>query len=186
LKFFGVGTATIGTLAQSLGYRYRPTYAFDIDPVIGGSVPGGYNQMATLYNTYRVNKSRITLKISNQSTQGASICVFPTLADPGASPSFATVAEWFSNPYCKTKTIGTNGSPAVILTSEMSTEKLLGSKTVLFDDGWAAAVNNGPARNWFWAVGYLTGAAPATAMVFYVETNVEIDVEFYERKVLPQ
>lgn len=185
LRFYGLGSLIVPTITGAIGARYRPTSAYDIDPVIASTATPGFAELAAFYGAYRVTTSKITLIVANTTTtQGALVVICPLLVDPGASPSAATVAAWTENPYAKHVLVGTAGSPSIKFSVSMSTEKLFGSKMVYFDDNWTAATSTSPVNNWYWAIGAYCPAIPGAAVTVNLDISIEIGVEFFQRKVL--
>jgi len=186
LRYDFPGNLVISTILTSSMYRFRPTSAYDIDPVLGTLSAPGFPELATLYGSYRVTASKIAVRYCNTSALQGAICgVIPLLIDPGASPSAGDVTAWLSNPYCKFKMIGTAGSPPASVSSQISTEKIFGSKMVYFDDNWAAATTTTTGNNWYWAIFALVVAPPTTTQTINVMFAIELDIEFFGRKILP-
>lgn len=187
LQYDGMGNLTITGPNQSNGARYRPSAAYDVDPVLASTSTPYFAEFAAIYTTYRVTSSKITLKMTSQSNatgQGILVVLCPLNIDPGASPSGATVTSWIAQPYAVKGMLGTAGSPELILTQSMSTERIYGSKMVYFDDNFSSAVTTVPTNNWYWAIGSITATVPATAQVMNLFIQIQMDVEFYGRRVL--
>jgi len=165
--------------------RFQPTAAYDIDPLVGGTVPPGFAAMASLYNSYRVRSSRCVVEASNtSSTSMIQATLLPTNLDPGASPTGAYVTSSREQPYATTKSLPPVGGPTVKLTSSMSTEKLFGSPMVRYDDNFASLVNAIPVNNWYWIVTLYTTAVQSAAEPVFVNVGVDIDIDFYDRAFL--
>jgi hypothetical protein len=185
LKYNGYGNLVIPTTALHVGARYRPTSAYDVDPLLGSTATPGFNEWAAFYSNYRVTMSKIRIRFSNASTlQGALVVICPLNADPGASPSGATVSSWIESPYSKHDIVGTAGSSPTTLTCEMSTEKLFGSKMVYFDDNFTSLVTTNPVNNWYWGLGAIGPLAPASTQNIQTLIDIELGVEFFSRKIL--
>jgi hypothetical protein len=185
LVFSGSGVLTIPALSFTVAARYRPSSAFDVDPLLGGTIMPGFTELTAIYGAYRVTSSRITVEFVNESTTAScTACVLPLNADPGASPSSATVQSWPGNPYSKYKILPLAGGPSLDLTNEMSTEKIFGSKMVYFDDSFTAAVTTNPVNNWFWAIGLSTNPAAVANINVSNLLKIEIGLEFFDRKAL--
>lgn len=185
LRFMGYGNLVIPTISTHIGARYRPSSAFDIDPLLGSTATPGFTELAAFYSNYRVTSSRCKFIFSNTSSvQGCVVVVLPLNVDPGSTPSLATVQSWIEQPYAKIKCCGNSGSPAVTISSDMSTEKIFGSKMVYLDDNFQSLVTTNPVNNWYWAVGAMSPLAPASAQTVNVLIDIEIGVEFFSRKAL--
>lgn len=184
LAYKGVATFTIPASSQHFARRWLPSAAYDLDPLLGSTTVVGYNELAALYNRYRVVRSRMIARFANTSGTPVVCVLLPLNADPGSSPSLATVEAWQNNPYAATKLCPTTGAPPVALSRSMSTEKINGSKMVYFDDNYTALINAIPVNNWYWGVTVIASSAVASATGIVVETEIFIDVEFYNRTIL--
>jgi len=182
LRFYGLGGYNL-VAALTASSRYRPSAAYDVDPLIASTATPGFAECAAFYSNYRVTTSTAVVRFVNPSTTvGIQAILVPLNQDPGAVPGAGVIASWPSNPYCKTKVLGCGGSKAETLSCSMSTEKIFGSKMIYFDDNFASLVTGVPANNWWWAVAVIAPAA-TTAFVT-VEFEINMGVEFFSRKEL--
>jgi len=183
LRFGGTGTNTIPAGAGTfITRRFRPSAAFDIDPLLGSTATPGFAELAALYQYYRVTCSRIFLRSANPSTStGVEVLLLPLNVDPGATPSLATIQGWEGTPYCKRGFIGMLGSPPAVLSNEISTEKIFGSKMVSFDDAFASAVTTVPTNNWYWAFAYTVPFTLASPIALSYQIDIELGIEFFSR-----
>jgi hypothetical protein len=170
-------------VANSAAFRFSPSNAFDVDPLFGGTNMSGFVELATLYSTYRVIASHIKCETVNpSSTQPVMTYVAPLNVDPGAAPSAAFILSLKEQPYAVSKTATLAGGPICTLDNVMSTERIFGSKSALFDDNFAAPVTGGPTNNWYWVVGLYAFNVIAPAV--FTNITIEVDVEFFNRKDL--
>jgi hypothetical protein len=183
LSFFSAPSFAPVVGASAYAYRYAPSNAFDVDPLLGGVTMPGFDEFANVYASYRVLGSRIKVKCTGIGTAGATIMVLPLNADPGAVVSAATIISWRGQPYCKSKLAGATGSPAIEINNEMTTAKIYASDMVLSDDNFAALVTTAPVNNWYWAVGLYQNFVFATQPVV-TDVQILVDVQFYDRKYL--
>jgi len=161
--------------------RFSPSNAFDVDPLIGGTAMSGFLELVALYGSYRVVSSKCKLEFANpSSTVPLKVWLCPVNIDPGATPSLAYQLALPEQPYCKSKTAPLVGGPICTLSSKMSTERIYGSKMVLFDDNFSAPVTGSPNNNWFWVVGCYGFAV--IAGITYANVMIDVEVEFYDRK----
>jgi len=164
--------------------RFRPSSAFDVDPLIGGTAMAGFTELAGLYASYRVLSSKIIVEAVNTSAANpVSLMVCPVNIDPGASPISSYVLALREQPYGKFKMLGLSGCPPTRLNSVMSTEKIYGSKSTLFDDNFSSPSNSSPANNWFWVVAGFIGVLDPS--LSWLQVNIDVDVEFFDRQYLP-
>jgi hypothetical protein len=185
LCYEGMGPIVISNVVTFTAYRFRPSAAYDVDPLLGSTATPGFAEFAALYNRYRVTCSRCTMTLVNPSTAlGLNLVVVPLNDDPGASPASAVVYSWPDNPYATNKMCGLAGSPPVTVSASMSTEAIFGSKSVYFDDINAALTNGVPSVNWYWGVGVMAGSVPVANISITLIYKIEMGIEFYDRKVL--
>jgi hypothetical protein len=187
LVFSGSNTLTVLAASNTAALRYRPSSAFDVDPLIGGTSMPGFTELGNIYATYRVTSSRIKISAVLGTTSPAgtpTLVVVPLTVDPSGTPSAATVQSWAGNPYSKFMLLPTNGSEVTTIISEMSTEKIFGSKEVYYDSNFSSVVTASPATNWFWGVGLnISPSVAANVTVAYL-FKLEIGLEFYDRSRL--
>jgi len=164
--------------------RYRPTGAYDVDPTLGSTATPGFAEYAGFYSSYRVVSSKAKFAFTQNGSSPLVAISVPLNADPGAAPVFATIAAWASNPYQKHKAIPPVGAPTSVLISTMSTEKIYGSKMVYFDDNFSSPVNTVPVNNWWWAIGIICSPVAAVATNINTVIDIDMDVEFFDRRVL--
>ncbi len=173
----------INLLAQNWALqKVNANGAYDPDPASGTTVPSGFAQLAAIYQTYRPYRGRIRVEVINPDPAvPVTVVVCPTNLDQVGSAN--RVIQLVQQPYAVKGIVSTQGSPPLILANEMTTEKLYGSPTTRYDDYFSALTNNNPANIWHWMIGFY---APAVHSVSAVVCNIfiEMDIEFYDRKVL--
>lgn len=185
LTYKGMQTFTISAGTAGVAARWRPSSAFDIDPLLGSTSTVGFAEMSAFYNNYRVVKSMLSVKAAALSTAAISqIVALPLNADPTGAPTLAVMESWLNNPYSKIRLVPSQGGPVVSMRLAMTTEKIYGSKMVYFDDNFAALVNTSPVNNWYWAVAVVLSANAGGNFPVQVEIDISIDCEFYSRKAL--
>jgi hypothetical protein len=184
LRFFGATSITVTAATPQGAVRYRPTAAFDVDPLLASTATPGFAEFAAFYNTYRVTASNARIVMSQRSSESLVGVLAPVLFDPGASPTYNTIASWSSTPFSKHMQIPPIGGDSITLAQSMSTEKIHGTDMVYYDNNFAATVTGIPGNNWYWVVGILASPAPAANTVVNVMVDIEMGVEFYDRKAL--
>jgi hypothetical protein len=168
------------------GVRFQPSAAFDIDPIIGGTVMSGFTELAAIYKSYRVHTSRVTAEFVNPSPTFPVMCtVVPMNADPGPTPSTTQVLTAREQPYAKSRTSSLAGGPLTRIISSMSTQKMYGSPMTNYDDNFASLVTTVPNNNWFWFISVYT-LTPIPTNGVSINVLIEVDVEFYDRAFLAQ
>jgi hypothetical protein len=168
---------------NAVSIRFRPSSAFDVDPVVASTAMSGFVELSALYNSYRVLSSKIrTEAVTTSAANPVNIYVAPVNFDPGATPSAANILALREQPYAKSRLIGLSGSPSIKINSTMSTEKIYGSKMALFDDNFAAPITASPNNNWYWQIGAYSFVLDPS--LTWVTITIEVDVEFYDRNFL--
>jgi len=163
--------------------RFQPSAAYDIDPVLASTTMAGFNELAGLYARYRVLASTIKVECANVSNLNPlMLVVAPTNLDPGATPSSAYILALKEQPYAKAISVPLVGGPLGVIESRMTTEKIFGSKMVLFDDAFQAGIATVPTNNWFWVISWYSFQLIATS--FVTNVTIEVDVEFFDRTFL--
>jgi len=159
--------------------RFRPSSAYDIDPILGSTSIPGFNEFANFYGRYRVLMSKIKVHFSNLEKVPVNVYIWPTNYDLGANYVF--LAASISSPFAKHGIVSSRtGNDYKVLSNRMRTDEIFGTDEVLTDDNFGAVINNSPANNWYWNVGIWS---PVAALEAGVMTSIEIDiqVQFTER-----
>jgi hypothetical protein len=184
LRYFKLGSISLATVPTG-AFRYRPTAAFDVDPLVGGTTMAGFSELAGLYGQYRVTISKAILRVVNPNPVSPCIAILaPQNIDPGSSPSAGYVNSLLENPYAKHKTVGISGSPVISLNSVMSTEKIFGSTEVYVDDNFRSDSASVPVNNWFWVLGFTTANLLPNPIQW--DLTIDVGIEFYDRLFLFQ
>lgn len=167
--------------------NFTPTAAQDIGGSLSGTMPPGFAELAALYRTYRVLGSKIKVEAINTSNNSAiRVGVLPVNHDPGLSPTPGWVTAAVEQKYSVSKMIAGTGSPVVKITNRMTTERIYGTSAVLTDDNFSSLVTGTPINNWFWIVYYYSFATIPVATPLILNIWIEIDIDFYDRAVLPR
>lgn len=175
-KSYSLGAGTAAS------FRYRPTAAYDIDPLLGNTALPGLTELSTLYENYRVHESKIQVLCANtSSTVMPRLTVVALNDDPTSSPSTSIMTSWWDNPYSKSRDVPLVGGPPAIVTLAMTTKRIRGTNSVLYDIAYEGNAANGgiPANNWYWGVALV---APVTmAVAIPVTIDIWVKLEFYQR-----
>lgn len=194
-KLYYTMTALFGSTAGGTvnSQVFRGNSIFDPDFSGAGVQPTGFDQWATMYNTYRVHASEIAVAPIMDSTNGAAfrVAVYPSNASAGAT----LLNDSISLPYCKAALVSL-GRPLIplkglrhdtnVIKNYMSTQKILGVTSIQQDSTLAASIAANPAGVWYWVVDF-DGQMDSTANY---RPNAQITltyyVEFFNRAVLDQ
>jgi hypothetical protein len=170
--------------SNQASFRFSPSNAYDIDPVVASTSMSGFVELSTLYGRYRVLSSRCLVRVVNPSLiTPLEITLCPVNLDPGPTPSNAYMNTLKEQPYAAFCTGGLAGSPVAKCQATMSTEKIFGSKMALFDDNFQSVVSASPTNNWWWVIAlYASAVIPTNPIITMV--TIDVDCEFFDRPVL--
>lgn len=167
-------------------FRYRPSAAYDVNPLFGSTAMVGFNELAALYNKYRVHGAKINIVATNQEAFSNSLTVVPLNSDPGAAPSLGTVLAWQMSPFATRKVFAAKGGmDRLVISKYMSTKKIVGSNATKYEENYASAVNTVPVDNWYFAIGVTAmGNNTLTSAGVQFDVKMVVYVEFYDRAFL--
>lgn len=183
LKYSQVITtdATVGVYQMNLNSLFQPDR---ISPPGGGQhQPYGFDQLALLYNRYRVIACGYRMNLAlGSSTVPITVTAMPTNT-PVASLSAAEIRE---NPRAKYITQNP-GAGSVFLTNKISIPSLVGrtKSQYMADDRYQATVIDSPNEAAVLNIQTFNGAGVATGNV-QVQLLMEYTVEFFDIKSLGQ
>lgn len=175
-------TAAINT------FQLRGNSLFDPNKTGTGHQPYGFDQLAALYDKYKVFGSKVQLIYHSSTDTAASangiVAVFPTQEDN--SPSSITLL--MEAPRIKYERMGpmSGSRGSVEITHYCSTAQVEGiTEAQLQDEDYGAPVTGNPANEWFWDItNASTDGTTATSGVALV--TITYYAEFYGRKNLAQ
>lgn len=81
----------------STSVRYKPTFAYDIDPNVGSTAMPGFTEYTALYGGYRVLGYSVDVAFANQEAFDVTAYALTVAADPGANVSVAVAQSYLSN-----------------------------------------------------------------------------------------
>lgn len=179
---------TAHTLMTNVGnsntnVRYRPTAAYDVDPILGSTATLGFAEYAAFYRFYRVHGFAYHVTFTNlEASAPITAYCFPSQLDPGTNVIYTTASEWMGNPYFKSRQVSPKGGmDRATIRGYVGLKKFIGSKTANYDDNYAATTASSPANNIYLAVGALSQASAFTAAGVAFQFKVTMYCEFYER-----
>jgi len=161
--------------------RFRPTNAFDVDPVIASTAMSGFNECAAIYEYYRVLHSSTRVTFTNlEANLPSSVGCCPTNVDLGTS---ALATALYSNPNAKKTMVGPlNGTSTKTLFHRMSTQQISGFRDARINDNFTALTTGGPVDNWYW---YYFCSLPTGTYTSGVEAQINITVTVRFFSVIP-
>lgn len=160
--------------------RYRPTAAFDVDPLFLTAAMPGYASYALLYQKYRVRQSTIRVHYINNETFGLVVGICPTNTDLGSNHAGAVTVALFGQPESVQSVVGgINGNNITKLTKTTNTAQFAGSNDLNVDDQYVSRVTSTPLQNWFFDV-YLFTGSNILVNGLTVHVILDVEVEFFE------
>jgi len=185
-RYTDYSAETIPATGQVFNRRFRPSAAYDIDPLLGNTSMPGFAEWSSFFQNYLVTVSKCLVRVTPGGASAPElITLLPTQLDLGSSPTLATVTSLPDQSYATTKLLGGLGSPTLTLKSSFSTKKVFGSDRVYNDNDYASSVTSVPTLNWYWNISGLSPSPVAAASTIYMETIIDIGVVFFNRKNLP-
>lgn len=174
--------------------KYRANSPYDPNPTNSATDTSatGFYPMSILYFKYRVHSTSIRVSCCNTSLWPIIVLVWPSNGDFAINPgvSYANVQEMLNNAFCRWKLLSPKtGMDKCVIKNFISVKKLVGSKSILYEDSYAATVVTNLSNLIFWNIGVYT---LNPAKLFDTDANLEFEcrisyyTEFYERNMLIQ
>jgi len=184
LNYSELGALNYGGAGAAATYQFRMNSLYDADYTGGGHQPYGFDQLAALYNKYRVYGCKWVVTWSNQSsTYWFDVCTFmrPTADLP------TTIQDCLELPYVKRGVLAPVGSShcTIVQKGYGSINKLygIGKQQLRIDDIYSSLVNTNPSSTPYLNITCQNQNAGAAATA-----NFRLDcvfyVSFYDRKLL--
>lgn len=182
LRYSDAKTLSTGSAVFGTEFQYRLNSLYDPDYTSAGHQPYGYDQMAALYNKYRVKAVRYTLTFTTPGAANDIKCgvVFRPNTTAGISSGNVWIVD--EDPAGITADLSSSGDRRAVITGRIEMSKIFGiSKTKLMaEDNYSAAVTSNPTN-----VVYMTFATICYDGTNAVSSscNVALDFEctFYDR-----
>lgn len=177
LRYTSIGTINnVGTTAAS--NRYRPTNAFDVDPLLASTAMPGFAEYALLYTRYRVTSSKIMVDFMNLESFPLIVAILPVQTDPGSNHLASVTTRFLGQPVCHSKPVGAiTGLSVAQLGHQTSTAKIAGVSDLNTADDYSSGVGAGPLLNWYWDVMILSNSVLASGV--FVHVTVDVQIEFF-------
>lgn len=177
---FAQGYALVGSSGLA-GRTFSLNCPFDPDVTGTGNQPVYFDQLAAMYNKYRVVRAHWRAKmVSKTATNAGVIAAAPTPAV--ADTSFASVEELAGEPGGSVKEFGSAGSPPATLSGSCSMAEVYGNhpSAVHVLDSYASVSNTRPSNEVYLALCVNTSGTTDTTQLM-----VEIVYEcWWERRVM--
>jgi hypothetical protein len=95
----------------STSVRYKPTFAYDIDPNLGSTAMPFFTEYTAMYGGYRVLWYSADITFANQEAFDVTAYALTVAADPGANVSVAVAQSFLSNLKAKKCQLGRATTP---------------------------------------------------------------------------
>jgi hypothetical protein len=177
---FAQGYALVGASGLA-GRTFSLNAPFDPDVTGTGNQPVYYDQLAALYNKYRVIRAHWRVKVvSKTATNAGVVAAAPTPAV--ADTSFASVEELSGEPGGSAKEFGSAGSPPATISGCCDMAEVYGNHKAAVSvlDSYAAVNNARPSNEVYLALNVNTSGTTDTTQLM-----VEIVYEcWFERRIM--
>lgn len=161
--------------------EWTPNAAYDVDPLVGSTETGGFDEYALLYSYYRVIGYRYKLEAVSRETDAIVVYLFNT----NTSITGSNYDVLSSNPYCHLAQLGyyTGGAAKATFKGYMSCAKLLGSGAVESADSLRSLTTAVPTDLLLLTVAIQSDSGIGTLPngISYVLT-ISMDIRFYGRR----
>lgn len=163
------------------GRTFSLNCLFDPDVTGTGNQPVFFDQLAAIYNKYRVVRAHWRVRVASKTANNAGVvAAAPT---PGvADTSFASVEELSEEPGGVAMEFGSAGSPPAVLSGSTDMAEVYGNtkNAVILLDTYAAVSNTRPSNEVYLAICVNTSGNTDTTQLF-----VEIVYEaWWERRIM--
>jgi len=159
--------------------RLRPTFVYDVDPVIGSTAVPGHTELSSIYGSYRVNWFRQICAFSNNESFAECVYLCPLQADPGANTT--AYQALLSNKRCVKTLLGpdTGACCATLDSGRIGQDTFAGlSNRAMTADYSSGSGTTGPTDNLWIATGFYSAGSNSVNGV-YVTTTVYINVDYF-------
>jgi len=174
-KFTNLGLASG---VSFLSIYFQPTYAYDVDPVVGSDGMAGFFELGKLYTKYRVNGYTIVANFCNNEQFAVEALILPS--NTTFSGSGLTPQTMLANPRCKRSLVGTYAQFPKKLRDRVTVSDFGGSANRQMVDQYTGATAGGaPANNLFHTVAIWADNGSFSQGVT-IDTAVTVDIEFFE------
>lgn len=138
----------------------------------GNGQPLAHDQLATLYNEYRVHKCKLTATFSNESGVSTRLCIIPN----NSATQFTAMLDACEQPYAKTTVCApyTGGPSASKVSQGKKSTLIMGVKELDKDE--VAAMGASPINEWYYHVVVSTDPYSGSN---YINGVLYIEVVYY-------
>lgn len=179
-----VTVSNVGAFSANL--YFTPTFAYDVDPLIGSTAMPGFNEWTTLYTRYVVLSSHIKVDFMNNEAFPAMVFITPTNLVVAANTTLANVRQLMAQPVSRQSKVGPlTGNGITTIQHSFTTDMFGGTPDVRLDEQYGGTGTASPVNNWNWNIGIVSGLAGTVAGQL-IHVIMDICIEFYEIANLAQ
>lgn len=184
---------TPGNGQYGTNYFFRGNSVYDPDVPNPGRQPPGFDQMALIYNKYRVLWSKADITVVNTSSNGATPFHMIATLRPQvySTANYLRGSDAATRPNVVDVTLTPSGHGDYVghrFKYRMSAKKLVDRSVNVKSDEWSALTSADPTNMWYWVIGYHTYDDSLTlAATYYGYATVRITyyVHFFGHQPTP-
>jgi len=160
--------------------RLRPTNAYDIDPSAGSTIVPGFNELAAIYSTYRVNSFRQSTTFVN--LEAFPVTVYLGLANLDPTANTTLYQNYLSSRRTRREMVGiaASGSSHRTLVMGGSYAGFGGVPNSGVLDYTSAAVTTGPLNNIWTIAGVVSQGGAVLVNGVMTTQTVDFNITFFE------
>jgi len=165
---------------QYANVRYEPTYAYDVDPLVGSTAMPFFTEMASIYRYYRVSRFSWHVQATNTDATTGVLWVCPVNFDPTANTT--NFPNYMSNALAKMCTFGYNSGAGQTCSvrGSASVAGLGGVRNTGQIDAYSAPTSGSapPSNNIYLGIGFVTNSNMTNGV--QVNVCIKITLAFFE------
>lgn len=163
-----------GTSDYASYYVFRGNSIYDPDFTGVGGQPLYHDQLALLYQQYKVYGSKIKVSWINNGTSHARLAVTPA----NTSTAFTDIEQATEQQRATNRHLTVKGGARdmVVISKYASTSNILGFEGKSFDDSAEADFGANPTEEWYW---HLTAESGIPSSTYYLSTYAEVQLTYY-------
>lgn len=162
---------------------FRGNSVYDPDPQLLSGAVAGFAEYAAMYQFYRVYALAWDIEVSNREAFPVEFHVTPVPLVPNSTQLTATpLSQWGMQTYSKHALMSeATGQDRTRIKGYMTTEKIMGNKSFLYDSTMHSPVTTNPTTIWSLAMGTMSNSV-GTANGVIVGMKLTYYVKFYLRQ----
>jgi len=175
LRYVG-GNNMINVGSVNSNRRYVPTFAYDIDPLLGSTSMPGFSELGALYRQYRVATISWKAEFRNGENFNGTCYVMPCNFDPGANS--ANYISYLNNPRSTLVPIGPlTGVSIKTVKGSFSLRDFTGlPNRLLADDNTVGTIAGvSPVNNVWVAIGFVGDAVQVSGCMYSLIMKIGFD-----------